>query len=75
MNIDSIKTSLSEMPRDGALKLILDIRLSRRTRKKEVPNKPSVQKVSNSMGLDKMLANMSQTDIQNLIKMMGGSKV
>ena len=75
MNIDSIKTSLSEMPRDDALKLILDIRLSRRNRKKEVPNKPSVQKVSNSMGLDKMLANMSQTDIQNLIKMMGGSKV
>ncbi len=65
MNIDNIKKSISEMYRDEALNIILNIRKSRRQSKKPDPIR---RKSDVSVNIEKMLSSLSESDLLDILK-------
>lgn len=70
MNLEDLKKSVSQMPSEDLMKLLTEIRISRRTFK----GKPAKSKVDTSNttmeSLNEMIANFSTEDKKKLLEMM-----
>ena len=69
MNLKTIRRSISELRRDEAIQLILDIRRSRRTRKIREPSKPVTRASSTApVGVDKLDTRQLDSLLEALMK-------
>lgn len=70
VTLEDLKVGISKMSTEELIALILELRASRRIRKEKPAAKKAAAKIDAS--LDKMIAGLSPTQVQKLLKALGG---
>lgn len=75
MNLDNLRTSISKLSDDDLIKLIREIRTSRRTPKTKLTNtKTKVAKSTNPVNLEVLMTSLSPEQLAQLIDTLEAQK-
>lgn len=74
MNLDNLRTSISKLSDDDLIKLIREIRTSRRTPKATTNTKTKVAKTSNPVSIESLMTSLSPEQLAQLIDTLEAQK-